>query len=186
MNRGALALLCVLWPALFLGSGCASAQWKPTGAERESGPRGSSFAAPGGWMMASQSDDTVLSIDGPQLQAIHVTFHGEMPATKAALDPAAPPSELAELYIAELQNLTGSQVEVVENTPATVAGKPGFRLRVRHNRHAQHAPVDAYEIYAVGHGSGLYVLSYGAFETYLFERDRAAFEELVKSFQLPP
>ena len=177
---------CTFVLIALLSSACAAARWKETPAERLDGPRGSSFTAPPGWMFATTTDHTVLSIDGPELQAIHVTFRDQTPASAKKFDPAAPPSELAEVYIAELQTVTGGQAEVLENTPATVAGKPGFRLRVRHNRHAEYAPVDLYQVYGVGHGEGLYVLTYGAFEKYLFERDHAAFEEMVRNFQLPP
>lgn len=180
MSRWTLA------PIAFLLCACAAASWKETSAERMDGPRGSSFMAPKGWMFATTTDHTVLSLDGPELQAIHVTFRDETPVSERKFDPAAPPSELAELYIAELQSVTGGQAEVLENVPATIAGKPGFRLRVRHNRHAEYAPVDLYQVYGVGHGEGLYVLTYGAFETYLFERDRASFEDMVRNFQLPP
>lgn len=176
----------MLVPIALFFCACAAARWKQTPTERIDGPRGSSFTAPPGWMFAATTDHTVLTVDGPELQAIHLTFRDKTPASAKKFDPAAPPSELAGVYIAELQTITGGRAEVLENVPATVAGKPGFRLRVRHNRHAEYAPVDMYQVYAVGHGEGLYVLSYGAFEKHLFERDRAAFEKLVRSFQLPP
>ena len=182
MRRALPALLLTLWIG---ASACAAAQWKPCGSERISGPQGSSFSAPAGWMFVQAGNDTVLSVDGPNLQAIHVVYRPKAPSTGKEFDASTPPSELADIFIAELEKNSAGLAEILENELATVAGTPGFRLRVRHNKHVQRMPIDAYEIYGVGHGEGLFVLSFGAFETYLFDRDLEAFRDLVKSFQLP-
>jgi hypothetical protein len=181
MSRALPALLSV-WMA---ASGCLAATWERCGAERLNGPEGSTFSAPPGWLAIEVGDDTVLSLDGPSLQAIRVLYRTETPSEEE-IDTAVPTSELAEVYIAELRKLTSGQVEILANEPASIAAKPGFRVRVRHNRHVQRLPVDAYEIYGVADDHGLFILSYGAFETYLFERDLEAFRGLVQSFRLPP
>jgi len=163
----------------------ASSYWAAGAGERVAGPMQSSLVVPAGWKHRRSGEELLVTRDGPDLQAIRANFQPRGVRSGRPYEAGALPSELAELYVAELETITQGQVEILANEPATVGGKPGFRLRVRHNRHAERLPIDLYEIHGVGHGDGLFVLSYGAFETHFFARDLPAFEALLGSFRLP-
>lgn len=183
MIRAALALLAAL--PLCVACIAPASRWHAGTGARVGASADSSIVVPAGWKHTQNADELLVSLDGPGLQAIRVTFQRQGVKSRRPYDAGALPSELAEQFAAELEAITDGQVELLANEPATVGGKPGFRLRARHNLHAQRMPVDLYEIYGVGHGEGLYVLTYGAYETHYFARDLAAFEEVVRSFQLP-
>ena len=97
-----------------------------------------SVVVPVGWVQLKVGDHFLITRDGPDLQKIQITVSEAEKAFAAIEKPASEsllPSELAELYVADLrkQHKNGlPSLEVVTNRPATVDGRPGFELLLRY------------------------------------------------------
>ncbi len=179
--------LSLLLAALGLAA-CQTPSWKYIEAPgtRLPGPAGSEVEIPAGWVVFDAGQALLITRDGPLVQQVSVVFTEQFRNNKRKVDPAAPPSELAELFVAEWKAMPNAgEVTVLENSPAQVAGREGFRLRFRNNLHQLRMPVDEYLVHGVGYGKGLYVISYGAWAGHHFQRDMPACETVVKSFRLP-
>jgi hypothetical protein len=73
------------------------------------------------------------------------------------------------------------QFMVVENTPAEIGGREGFRLVYTYkNDEVRYRSV----YYGLLQGEKFYRISYAAPVRYYFDKDAAVFEEIVKSFKL--
>ena len=71
--------------------------------------------------------------------------------------------------------------ELVENTPATIGGQPGFKLTFAF-RTAEKLCLSE-TMYGCISGGNLWLIRYRAPSRYYFERDGATFAETVKTFQ---
>ena len=174
--------------AVLLLTACQGAHWKHFAepGTRLTGPRGCALEVPADWTVFQTGEAVLLTRDGPPVQQIAVLYFDEFHKSQRKVDPAAAPAELAELFVAEWKSLPNAgEVTVLENSPARVAGRDGFRLRFRNNLHQQRLPIDEYLVHGVAHGTGLYVISYGAWAGHAFERDLSACESVVESFELP-
>jgi hypothetical protein len=94
------------------------------------------------------------------------------------------PSELAELEIAEIKardELTEA-LTVLENEPALVSGKEGFRVRVSY-RNPRGLEIHE-EVYGVVEQSRLYLLVYRAPRLHYFPKYYPDFQKTVASLQV--
>lgn len=143
---------------------------------------------PVGWIRHIAQDKSVLvSRDGFPLQIIvvaHLGAAGAFPKTKKAASETMLPSELAELQIAEMKT-EGEQMaalKVIENEPAALDGRDGFRVRVSYRTPR------GLEIHRVTYGaadpSGYYRLDYVAPVLHYFDGTYGDFDKVVKSFRL--
>lgn len=123
--------------------------------------------------------------DGTRLQAITVTrrFHDtSFPHLKKKTNANMLPVEVADLYVSELRKSSGlERLKVLSNKPATVGGKPAFRLEMEYKND------DGLRIRLLSYGyvdkTGFYTLNYRAPYLYYFERDYKRFVSLVLSFK---
>ena len=145
---------------------------------------------PVGWIRSTTVEkDLVASRDGYGLDAIIVTHRKldrAFPRTKKAAAPSLLPFELAELEIAEAkaQSPQLAALELIENEPALLSGKDGFRLKVSYRNdlglEIHHV------IYGLADASGYYTLEYRAPRLHYFDKYYGAFETTVASFELVP
>lgn len=171
---GLVLLLCV----------AACAVWSQVQEPRVSGPQGLAFLAPVGWMRFNQAGDTVLlTRDGLGIQLIRIELRPHdraFPALKKASSADMLPSEAADLLVAELKRDPFlANLRVVDNGPALLTGKPGFRVHGQY-RDERGAPFD---LVAVGRATdqGLLVAFYRSLTTHYFARDLPVYEQVLAS-----
>ena len=143
---------------------------------------------PVGWIRHFAQDKTLLaSRDGFTLQTIGITHRPAaqaFPKTKKSATEGALASELAELQIAEMKAETQQMaaLTVIENEPATLDGRDGFRVRVSYHT------ARGLEIHRVTYGvpdkSGYYRIEYVAPKLYYFDATFADFEKVVSSLRI--
>lgn len=155
--------------------------------ETVSGPDNAySVELPEGWVRASIVQDRILiTRDGPRIQFIEIVnlAHDKaFPTLKKTSTGDMLPTEIAELYVAELKSQEGmGGLTVMENNPADIGGHPGFRLNLRFKT------VRGLEYGRSVHGyadtSGVYLLSYQAPMLRYFNQGVTTFEQTVKTFK---
>ena len=145
-----------------------------------------SVELPRGWMRLNDDDVLVITRDGPTLQRIAIR-RGEagqpLRGSKRVLTAAMEPFEVAELVAGEMSSAEGATgLKVVENAPATLSRRGGFKLVVSYK------DVDGLRMRSVHYGlvteKWVWELSYAAPARVYFDRDVAAFEKMVKTFQV--
>lgn len=162
-------------------TGCAF--WQQTG-----GPfngEGYALDLPKGWMTARTTKNLYMTRDGvslQQIQALARDITKQEKDAKKILTKGMLPQEAAErvLDIVRSDKSLG-QFTVVENAPAQIGGKEGFRLVYTYrNDKVRYRSV----YYGLLQGEKFYRISYSAPVRYYFDKDVATFEEIVKSFKL--
>jgi hypothetical protein len=179
-------LLALLAIAALLG-GCAT--YALTEAGPTAGPDKSySVQLPQNWVRLSSDEKRVIvTRDGFGLQRIMITraeAKDAFPRIKKPADDKLLASELAELQIAELK-AGGSQLAnlaVLENVPAKIGGKIGFRLRIRFLNDDGLA-FDQVWCGALDKGH-YYLVSFHAPELYYFDKYLPDFDRTLASFKL--
>lgn len=143
---------------------------------------------PAGWIRQyTPESNLIVSRDGYLLETLAVVRRPLKQAFERTKKDAAEtmlPSELAELEIAEIKardELTEA-LSVLENEPAQVAGREGFRVRVAY-RNPRGLEIHE-EVYGVVDRSRLYLLVYRAPRLYYFPKYYPAFQKTVESFRI--
>jgi hypothetical protein len=179
-------LLGLLAIAALLG-GCTTYQLTTAG--RTAPPeQGYSVELPQNWVrLASDEKRVIVTRDGFGLQRIMITraeAKDAFPKIKKAAGDKLFASELAELQIAELK-ASGSHLAnltVLENLPAKVGGRIGFRLRIRFLNDDGLALDQVWcGVLDKGH---YYLISFHAPELYYFEKYLPDFDRTLASFKL--
>ncbi|MFZ5511129.1 MAG: hypothetical protein ACOZCP_13855 [Pseudomonadota bacterium] len=178
-------LLFLVTLVLMLG-GCVTT-WTRLDQGQVKGPDDKfSVEVPPGWVQFSFNRNSLqITRDGLQIQFIDVALQSpeqQFKRSKKSVGAATLPSELAALVLAELRaGLEPMAVTVLENTPATVAGKPGFKLHVQY-RNDRGALFDRL-VYGALHEGKVLTFSYHALDTHYFRRDLPVFEKIVASYR---
>ena len=172
------ALLCL--------SGCQTLQWKEGGTPYTAKDGSFTIQIPSGWTYAEERGGHIVGTrDGFLLQRILLEkreLKEALPYSKRVLNPGLTPLELAEAIIDDARAdrmLLG--IEIAENQPETLGGKPGFKLVI--NFHTADKLRVSEEVIGCIQGDHLYLLVFSAPTRFYFGRDRAAFEEGAKMFQ---
>jgi hypothetical protein len=151
---------------------------------------GFELEGPPGWMrrnLAEGVESFQATRDGTTLQRILAgsTEAGKpigLGAGKRPITPGMAPAELAELAVDEISSARGiSNVELLESTPARLAGRDGFRVLVRFQDGKVHRRA---VVVGVLEGPRLFWLFYVAPERRYFELDLPTFERVVESYRL--
>jgi hypothetical protein len=178
-------LILALLAVTFLLSGCQV--WQPGGTPVTGKDNAFTVTPPSGWLYAtSVGPDLLASKDGLVLQSLaltHVDLTKPLPNSKRQLAATLAPYEVAE---AALDDLRGNHdllgFELRENTPATVGGRPGFKLvysyRTKDKLHLQVVRYGAIS------GHRLWYATYTAPARHYFERDLPDFDATVRSLRL--
>lgn len=174
MKRWLIVLLTLL-------TGCAA--WQQTGGPFKGA--GYTLDMPKGWMATRDPKHLYVTKDGPALQQMYV-FVGDIAEqgknAKKTLKKGMLPQELAEsvLDIMRSDKRLG-QFTVVENAPAQLGGRDGFRLVYTYKSDkVRYRTV----YYGMLQGDTFFRISYSAPVRYYFDKDVTVFEEIVKSFKL--
>ncbi len=150
---------------------------------------GFEIVPPPQWMRLNAKEEVlVLTHDGTALQRIVVgTSQVGKPIglgrSKRAAQAGMSPQELAELVVDDLratEELT--DVRVLENAPASLAGRPGFHVVAAYRDGTGLARRTS--IYGVVEGGRVYQLAYIAAERHYWARDLPVFEQVVQTFRL--
>ena len=150
---------------------------------------------PQGWMrrVVDRTDvrslRLILTRDGTALQRIvgDTTAVG-MPlalgTSKRVVEAGMSPLELGELALDDLRSASGiTELTVLETTPARLADADGFHVLVRFRDGGLPRRLSMFGVLI---GQRLYWLFYAAPERVYFERDVAAFGQVVRSFKIVP
>jgi hypothetical protein len=176
---------CVLAAALF--PACkAGPRWVP--AQGTFSPPSGRYTVefPAGWMRLGERDTVVASRDGLFLQRIDVFQHETgkpVGGTRKVVVGGMLPQEVAEVVQDALASSRGMQgVTVLENAPAVLDGRPGFKLLVAYkDRDGLRMKL---VVYGALVGDSLYELAYGAPERHYFDRDLPTFEQVRSTFRI--
>lgn len=178
----------LLAAVLALAAGCVSLPWVPAEAQHTVRSGHFSVELPRGWMRWNHgpADEVLVTRDGELLQEIlveRVPVDAELRHTKKRLARGMLPQEAAEVIIDNYSSdRSNVDFEVKENSPARVAGFPGFRLTFAYRTR------DGLRVKVVYYGfvkdDALYGLRYTAPQRYYFDRDLESFEKVLRSFRL--
>jgi hypothetical protein len=178
-----LHLISVAVTGLLL-SGCQV--WQPGGSPTKIQNDALTITPPAGWMYATRvGPDLLASKEGFLLQSIVIEHHDltkPLLHSKRALSSGLAPYETAEAVVDDLRaNHELQSFELQENTPASVGGRPGFKL-IYSFRTKDKLPVTE-EIYGAIAGERLWLVRYAAPKRHYFERDLPAFEAACQSLR---
>ena len=182
--------LMTLFAVATLVSGCATAPvYQLTGSGRTAPPaQGYSVELPPNWVRLSSDEKGLIATrDGFGLQRImirRVAAKDAFPRIKKAAGENLLASELAELQIAELKSINTqlANLTVVENVPARIGGKVGFRLRIRYlNNHG--LAFDQVWCGVLDNGY-YYLISFHAPELHYFDKYLPDYDRTLASFRL--
>jgi hypothetical protein len=143
---------------------------------------------PAGWIRQyTPEKNVVVSRDGFLLETLAVVRRPLKQAfqrTKKDAIETMLPSELAELEIAEIKarDEQTAVLTVLENEPALVSRKEGFRIKVAY-RNPRGLEFHE-EVHGVVDKSGLYLLVYRAPQLHYFEKYYRDFQRTVASFRI--
>lgn len=190
MMRTSTGLLLAAMFLLLQACAIQPPTWKATSNERYvSSKQGFSAELPPGWIQISSHDEssTLVSANGPELDLITLLRRDNakaFPGTKKEASPTELPGDLAADFIAESKTEGNSNVQVVTNEPATLAGKDGFRVVMEFTTSS--GVHYRSESYAVCTMDGFYALIYRAPVLHYYDLYEPAFKSVVASFQLVP
>jgi len=173
--------------------GCATARkppWVPAEGRFVAPKAGFELEGPAGWMRygpAEAAEEFLATRDGVDLQRINAL---SSPAGKPLglgkstrpFTAGMSPSELAELVVDAVRSVEAiSDVRVIENMPAKLAGRSGFRLLVSYK-----ADGLTYRTAIAGcaEGERVYYAYYRAPERHYFDLDLATFDLVLETYRL--
>lgn len=173
--------------AMLLAAGCASGpRWVPAAGDYSAQSGRFTVRLPDGWMLLPSPEKVVASRDGVFLQRIDVRTHEvgkPLGGTKKVFSRGMLPQEAAEVVQDAIVSSPGMQgAALIENAPAEVAGRPGFKLVLDYkDRDGLKMKTVVYGVLA---GDTLYELMYRAPERHYFDRDASTFEAVRASFRI--
>jgi hypothetical protein len=180
-----LALLAALLPAL---AGCVPPPARVDTPQTTATDKSYTVDLPVGWIRQfTETGELLASRDGFLLQTILVEkrpIKQAFPKTKKEAAETMLPSELAERAIAELKatsELLGA-LTVIENEPALVSDREGFRLKVAYK--TERGVEVLREVVGVADKTRYYQLTYFAPKLHYFEKYQPDFANTVESFKL--
>jgi len=174
----------LLYIALIFLAGCAP--WIQVGGLYKNESHNFSVELPQGWMKLNAEEYLLITRDGVLLQNIQIVRHkieDPLKHTKKKFSKGMLPQETAEVIldnIASNQNILN--LEVIENTPTTINGMPGFKAIYTHKNKDGLKLKSIYYGFIVG--DWFYGLNYNAAQQYYFDKDIQIFEKVVESFKL--
>lgn len=187
-NFALLRALVFSWLLVFVVAACAPMGWQryDQATEVEHASKNFKVTLPGNWVRYNQAqrDIIVITRDGLRVQQIMAAFVAHEKAfdkIKKKSSETMLAAELAELQIAEMKALSNlSNLEVLENAPAKLGALPAFRALTQF-KNSDGLAIQIEMIGAVN-AKGYYLLQYQAPALHFFQRDRAAFQNVVASF----
>lgn len=141
---------------------------------------------PDGWWKPEYTDKYLLTKDGPYLQYILIQkrpLNKAFRYTKKKIRRGMLPQEAAGIIVDELaSDRYLMNFSVIENAPANVDGQAGFRILFTYTDQKQSQFKTLY--YGFIKADSFYNLRYCAAARHYFEKDIAAFDQIINSFKL--
>lgn len=174
----------LLWIMFILVVGCAP--WTQVGGLHKNESHNFSVDLPQGWMRWNKGEHLFITRDGVSLQYIQIgrtKIEDPLKHTKKKFSKGMLPQEAAEVVLdnfASNQNILN--LEIIENTPATLDGIPGFKALYTYKNK------DGLKFKSIYYGfmaeDWFYSINYNAALRYYFDKDIKTFERVVESFKL--
>ncbi len=182
-----LSMIAVLLCTLLIG-GCVTS-WQRVNEQRRVVTASSySVKLPLGWTSKGDEHLMLVSRDGPNLQKITLrvsSLDKAFPEIEKAASAGMLPSELSELFVAEVKKRDKSglpSLEVTGNSPAILAGHDAFRVSVSYRLdNGLEYGLTGLGFIANGH---YYQFVYAAPKLVYYDQGLPAFEDMVASFKL--
>ena len=176
---------CLYLLFIFTLLGCAT--WVAVGGQHKMDSQNFTVELPDGWRRFNPAGDRLLlTKDGFSLQKIiilRLEVSKELPHTKKKLTKGMLPQEAADVYIDNIRSNTGiMNQEILENSPAQIAGQPGFKIVYKYQTNAGLNIKGA--TYGFISGDWFYEIIYEATERHYFAKDLPAFEKIKETFSL--
>ena len=174
----------LLWIVLILLVGCPP--WTQVGGLYKNESYNFSAELPQGWMRWSRGEHLLITRDGLSLQYIQIgrmKIEDPMKHTKKKFSKGMLPQEASEVALDNMaSNPDFLNLEVIENTPATVNGIPGFKAGYTYKNK------DGLRLKSIFYGfiigDWFYSINYNAAQRYYFDKDLKTFEKVLESFKL--
>jgi len=174
--------------AIAVAAACATSnpQWVP--ARGSFTPPSGSFSIelPEGWMRLADSETLLASRDGVFLQRIDARtrkIEDPLGSTNKKLTPGMSPQEVADAVRDAIGSSASVQeMKVLENLPADLDGRPGFKLVFAYTDRDGLKMKSV--VYGALTGDSLYELSYRAAGRHYFDKDLETFEQVRSSFRI--
>jgi hypothetical protein len=184
----AIRALVSSWLVVFAVAACSTMGWQhyEQATQVEHASKNFKVTLPADWVRYNQAqrDVIVVTRDGlrvQQIMAAHAPHDKAFDKIKKKSAETMLPAELAELQIAEMKALGNlSNLEVLENAPAKLGAMPAFHALTQFKNNDGLAI--NIEMLGAVNAKGYYLLQYQAPALHFFERDRAAFRNVVESF----
>jgi len=173
----------ILWIALIFVAGCAP--WIQVGGLYKNESHNFTVELPQGWMRWSRGEYLLITRDGLSLQFIQIgrmKIEDSLKHTKKKFLMGMLPQEAAEVAFDNMaSNPDVLNLEVIENTPATVNGIPGFKVVHTYKNKDGLKLKSTYYGFLIG--DWFYSLKYNAAQRYYFDKDIKTFEKVLESFK---
>lgn len=170
----------------FLLVSCATPKWTQVGGEYRNTHLKFLVSLPQGWMRVDDKNGLAATRQGFSLQTIIISRHDiskPPPHTKKKFLPGMLPQEVAEVALDQFHSNPGyTNLEILENQPATIGGQSGFRAVFTHRSTEGLRKKEVF--YGFLLNDQFYFLRYFAPQRYYFDRDLHTFESVVRSFRL--
>jgi len=141
---------------------------------------------PDGWWKPEYTGKYLLTKDGPYLQYVLIQkrpLNKAFRYTKKKIRRGMLPQEAAGIIIDELaSDRYLMNLSVIENAPASVDGQAGFRILFTYTDKKKSQFKTLY--YGFIKADSFYNLRYCAAARHYFEKDIAAFDQIINSFKL--
>lgn len=174
----------VLWVAMGLLLVACAGSWQPA-PEKVVDPHWM-VKPPAGWMQLSTADSEMFSKDGAYLEYMLIQskpLTRGFRYTKQRIDPGMLPDEAAQIIVDDMQSdPLIRRFRLLANEPATVAGRPGFKLTYSYR--------DQYDVtlksiyYGVVLPEQYFNLRYTGAERYYFDKELPAFAQALASLRI--
>ena len=165
--------------------GCESV-WEPATANHRAKKIGVTADLPDGWTRFTRADGVALTREGPLLQTIVITrkpYGTDLKHTDRTVTKGMLPHEAAQVIVdAMAADSEKKRFEVVQNRPAEIDGRPGFRVDVSYKTEGD--PTARESIYGVLTEESYIIASYKAPERYYHERSMNDFESTIVSLKI--
>jgi hypothetical protein len=179
-----LAASAVLAATVLL-SGCLTT-WNTAAGPQTASKIGVTADLPPGWARFNPDPGLVMTRDGLLLQSIRVSrekYGTKLLNTDNTITKDAEAHEAAQVVVDALSaDQSRHHVTVLDNRPATVAGRPGFRLEVTFQT-AEGLTLRE-TVYFVFTGESYVIVRYIAPNRHYHERDLNTFERVVASLKI--
>ena len=187
-NRTRSASIALTLAAIGLLTGCVEPTWTAVPGPYYAEKMGVTVDIPEGWSRLGNSKDIRLTKDGFLMNFVQIsrTPYGEKyENTELTIQPGMSELDASQIVLEAMQtDQDRSNLIILDNRPATVAGSPGFRLEVTY-KDADNLTVHEYLYVVLTPGSYLVAIARGPDRHYA-EIMAGDFEKLVASIRIDP